>query len=149
MGRCFACVKRRSECHYSHLADLIELLTQSLTPKNPSSDGVLGNHIVPWASIRQKKSQNQAVMLRQILPLSTSVSLDFGLRLHIGTGTDSSTHTEWHHQPHRTATFKVVNWILADATLQRSLLPSYSFQYLQGRTSLQVNFVILVLQSYH
>ena len=29
--RCFACVKRRSECHYSHLADLIELLIQSLT----------------------------------------------------------------------------------------------------------------------
>ena len=82
--RCFACVKRRSECHYSHLADLIESLTQSLVREISSSDLGLGSHIVPWASIRQKGSQNRVVILRQILAMSTSVALGFLLCLPIG-----------------------------------------------------------------
>ena len=91
LTRCFACVKRRSECHYSHLADLIELLTPSLTQKIHSSDGRSGSRIVPWASIRQKKGQNKMGMPRRTLLLPKSVILDFSLLLlHIGQDTDSS-----------------------------------------------------------
>ena len=90
-ARCFACVKRRSECHYSHLADLIELLTPSLTQKIHSSDGRPGSRIVPWASMHQKESQNKVGMPRQTLLLPKSVILDFSLLLHIiGQDTDSS-----------------------------------------------------------
>lgn len=92
LARCFACIKRRSECHYSHLADLIELLPQNWTRGRIASDGRLGNHIVPGAPISRRESQDQAVILRQFLPLSTSVTLGFPLRLWIGKDTDPSRH---------------------------------------------------------
>ena len=92
LARCFACVKRRSECHYSHLADLIELLIQSLTQKIPPSDGRPGSHIVLWASIRPKENQNQVGLLRQTLRLPTSVTVDSPARLHVGQYADSSRH---------------------------------------------------------
>lgn len=89
---CFACVKRRSECHYSHLADLIELFIQSLTQKMPSSDERPGSRIVLWVSIRPKEKQNEVGILPHTLRLPMHVTLDFSLRLYVGQYTNSGSH---------------------------------------------------------